>query len=212
MGIQHLEAVIEDSFTNIDPVIETGIVSYGSTRSQTAHVCHLCSAAAPPQQGSGKQERLTRCRGATFLTKYLIEGFILDDLGEEQPADSLIDGQQREPIATCDVVKGERSFHQSCAGRQQDGSQFDQNFLSYCCKKRCYARRNICHLLCVVCLALVKEELGDTHEVQPKLQSATGELAVATCDRKMQRCGPLTLATSDGCCRDHARSCLNEGR
>lgn len=160
--------------------------------SSTAHICFKCNGSASPQQGSGKAERLTCCRGSTFLKRFLEKGFVTDELGHEQPASFLRDSRERTEASACDSSGGaQRYFHQSCLGRRQATAlSYDTNVLSYCRKQRCYQKRNICHLACDDCLAQLRDSLGaDGPSLQIKLQNAGGRTfftasSASSCARK----------------------------
>lgn len=145
--------------------------------SSTAHTCFKCNGSASPQQGSDKAERLTCCRGSTFLKRFLEEGFVTDELGHEQPASFSRDSRERNEATACDSSGGaQRYFYQNCLGRRQATAlSYDTNVLSFCKKQRCYQKRNICHLACDDCLAQLRDSLGaNGPSLQIKLQNATG--------------------------------------
>lgn len=151
--------------------------------SQTANLCCKCDSCVAPHAGSGKAERLTRCRGLSFFKKFLEEGLVRDESGHEQPASFVVDCQERHESTVCNSAGGaQRYFHQSCYNRlQATALSYDTNLLSYCKKRRCYEQRNICHLLCDDCLAQLRADPDIVQgQLQIKMQNTGMSLSAAS--------------------------------
>ena len=134
----------------------------------------------------GRKERLTRCRGHTFLVQSIREGIIKNENGDDVPADFLISSQLRGNFS-CGVHDGDYYFHQSCVGREMGAAlSYDVKLVVDKAGERRFELANFAHLLCPDCAIKAQQELGGELPSElsgPKYQSLSGTLQLCAASR-----------------------------